>query len=109
MILKERRAKTGVRIRRVLVEDVRVPGSTLVSYVKGKQRQGFESAECWWRMAVYRVRIWLVILKERRAKTGVRIRRVLVEDVRVPGSTLVSSVKGKEGKDRGSNPPSAGG
>ena len=32
-----------------------------------------------------------------------------MEDGRVPGSTLVSSVKGKEGKDRGSNSPSAGG
>ena len=32
-----------------------------------------------------------------------------MEDGRVPGSTLVSSVKGKEGKDSGSNPPSAGG
>ena len=60
-------------------------------------------------MAEYRVRLLLVLIKERKAKTGVRIRRVLVEDGRVPGSTLVSSVKGKEGKDRGSNPPSAGG
>ena len=50
-----------------------------------------------------------MILKERKEKTGVRIRRVLVEDGRVPGSTPVSSVKGKEGKDSGSNPPSAGG
>ena len=50
-----------------------------------------------------------MILKETKVKTGVGIRRVLVEDGRVPGSTLVSSVKGKEGKDRGSNPPSAGG
>ena len=32
-----------------------------------------------------------------------------MEDGRVPGSTLVSSVKGKEGKDSGSNPQSAGG
>ena len=60
-------------------------------------------------MAEYRVRLLLVLLKERNAKTGVRIRRVLVEDGRVPGSTLVSSVKGKEGKDTGSNRPSAGG
>ena len=60
-------------------------------------------------MAEYRVRLLLVLLKERKAKTAVRIRRVLVEDGRVPGSTLVSSVKGKEGKDSGSNPPSAGG
>ena len=30
-----------------------------------------------------------------------------MEDGRVPGSTLVSSVKGKEGKDSGWNPPSA--
>ena len=59
-------------------------------------------------MAEYRVRILLVILKERKAKTGVRIRRVLVEDGRVPGSTLVSSVNRKEGKDSGSNPPSSG-
>ena len=49
------------------------------------------------------------MLKESKTKTGVRIRRVQVEDDRVPGSTLVSSVKGKEGKDRCSNPPSAGG
>ena len=49
------------------------------------------------------------MLKDRKAKTAVRIRRVLVEDGRVPGSTLVSSVKGKEGKDSGSNPQSAGG
>ena len=32
-----------------------------------------------------------------------------MEDGRVPGSTPVSSVKGKGGKDSGSNPPSAGG
>ena len=32
-----------------------------------------------------------------------------MEDGRVPGSTLVSSVKGKESKDSGSNPPSGGG
>ena len=32
-----------------------------------------------------------------------------MEDDRVPGSTLVVDVKGKEGKDSGSNPPSAGG
>ena len=32
-----------------------------------------------------------------------------MEDGRVPGSTLVSSVKGKEGKGSGSNPPRAGG
>ena len=32
-----------------------------------------------------------------------------MEDCRVPGSTLVSSVKGKEGKDSGSNRPIAGG
>ena len=51
----------------------------------------------------------LVLLNERKAKTAVRIRRVLVEDSRVPGSTLVGDVKGKEGKDSGSNPPSAGG
>ena len=49
------------------------------------------------------------MLKERKAKTAVRIRGMLVEDGRVPGSTLVSSVKEKEGKDSGSNPPSAGG
>ena len=49
------------------------------------------------------------MLNETKTKTGVRIRRVLVEDGRVPGSTLVSSIKGKEGKDSGSNPPSAGG
>ena len=30
-----------------------------------------------------------------------------MEDSRVPGLTLASSVKGKEGKDSGSNPPSA--
>ena len=50
-----------------------------------------------------------VLLNERKAKTAVRIRRVLVEDGREPGSTLVSSVKGKEDKDSGSNPPIAGG
>ena len=61
------------------------------------------------RMAEYRVRLLLVLLKERKAKTAVRIRRVLVEDGRVPGSYLVGDVKGKEDKDRGSNPPSAGG
>ena len=55
-------------------------------------------------MAEYRVRLWLVMLKERKAKTAVRILRVLVEDGRVPGSTLVSYVKGKEGKDSCSNP-----
>ena len=60
-------------------------------------------------MAEYRVRLLLVLLKARKAKIAVRIRRVLVEDGRVPGSTLVSSVKGKEGKDSGSNEPSAGG
>ena len=49
------------------------------------------------------------MLNETKTKTGVRIRRVLVEDGRVPGSTLVSSIKGKEGKDSGSNEPSAGG
>ena len=91
------------------MEDGRVPGSILVSSVKGRQRQRFESAECWWRIAEYRVRLLLVVLKKRKAKTAVRIRRLVVEDGRVPGSTLVSSVKGKEGKDRGSNPPSAGG
>ena len=32
-----------------------------------------------------------------------------MDDGIVQGSTLVSSVKGKEGKDSGSNPPSAGG
>ena len=32
-----------------------------------------------------------------------------MEDGRVPVSTLVSSVKGKEGKDSGSNPQGAGG
>ena len=60
-------------------------------------------------MAEYRVRLLLVLLKERKTKTAVRMSRVLVEDGRVPGSTLVSSVKGKESKDSGSNPPSAGG
>ena len=48
------------------------------------------------------------MLKERKAKTAVRIRGMLVEDGRA-GSTLVSSVKEKEGKYSGSNPPSAGG
>ena len=60
-------------------------------------------------MAEYWVRLWLVLLKEGKAKTSVRIRRVLLEVGRVPSSTLVSSVKGKEGKDSGSNPLSTGG
>ena len=47
-----------------------------------------------------------MLLKERKAKTAVRLRRVVVEDGRIPGSTLVTSVKGKEGKDSGSIRPS---
>ena len=89
------------------MEDGRVPGSTLVSSVKikegkdtgsnhpsafkGRQSQRFESAECWWRMAEYQIRLWLVMLKERKVKTAVRIWLVPPLDV-----------KRKEGKHSGS-------
>ena len=49
------------------------------------------------------------MLNERKAKTAVLMRRVMVEVGRVPGSTLVGDVKGIEGEDSGSNPPSGGG
>ena len=43
------------------------------------------------------------MLNKRKVRTAVRLRRVVVEDGRVPGRTLDSSDKGKEGKDNGSN------
>ena len=59
-------------------------------------------------MAEYQVRLWLVLLKETKSKTAVRICRVLVQDGRVPGSTLAGDVKGMEGKDSGLILPSGG-
>ena len=63
-------------------------------------------------MAEYRVRLWLVLLKEMKAKTAVRIRRVQLKerkDSRVLGSTLVGDFKGMKGKDSRSTPPSGDG
>ena len=88
------------------VEDGRVLGSTLVSSVKGREGKDSgsnpPSAVGGWqstkfdsllvmlkeRKATTAVRIRRVLLKERKAKTTVRIRRVLLEVGRVPSSTL---------------------
>ena len=70
-LLNERKAKTAVRIRRVLLketQDGRVPGSTMVSSVKGKERKTKTA-----------VPIRPVLLKKRKVKTAIRIRRVLLK------------------------------